>query len=239
MLVFTNCGKNIEDPEPPARPEWVGKTSPYDTTEAGIDADPSSNAIVLEWRTGSEDDLASYRIYRATGSDKNDFAFLDEVNAGASAGSISNYADEDISIGTKYFYFLRVVDLANNFSPRSDTLEYELIPKVNLLSPTGTITSNKPDFVWRDLNSLASEYVIRVAQFSPNTTIWLAAVTRQNYTGESQVLHFGNGTVFYQAQAELTPGIDYRWRIDAIADVDRNNVEIAGSESEWKYFIIE
>jgi len=239
-LLFSSCGENLEDPDPPSRPQWIEKSLPYDTTESGIDADPNGDVIVLEWLTGNEDDLDSYRIYRTSGSTEEDFILLDEMNANPVAGSESEYIDENITVGSFYFYFIRAVDQAGNLSPRSDTLEYKITQKVNILSPSGTIATVKPTFQWADPVSASSEYVIRVEQFSPNRVIWLAGLTRQTYTvGEPQSLVYGAGTVFYLAQSELSRGVNYRWRLDAVTSFNRDNTEIAGSESNWGYFIIQ
>jgi len=239
-VIFITCGENLEDPNPPARPQWVEQSLPYDTTESGVDADPDGDKINLEWPTGSEDDLNSYQIYRASGSAENKYSLIDEVDAVPVTGAVNEFVDGNILIGTQYYYFCRSVDQAGNLSPHSDTITYKLIQKVNLLSPSGTISITQPTFRWTDMSSSASEYVIRVEQISPHKVIWLSAITRQNYTiGDPQSLIYGGGEIFYLAQASLTQGINYRWRVDAIATFDRNGHEIAGSESNWGLFIIQ
>jgi len=240
FVLFSTCGKNLEDPDPPSRPQWVEKSLPYDTTESGIDADPNGDVIVLEWLTGTEEDLDFYRIYRASGSTESDFDLLDEMSADPVAGSENEYIDENVELDRIYFYFLRAVDQAGNLSPRSDTIEYKITQKVNILSPSGTISTVKPTFQWADPVSSSSEYVIRVEKISPNRVIWLAGVTRQTYSvGETQSLVYGAGTIFHLAQSELSRGVNYRWRLDAVTSFNRDNTEIAGSESNWGYFIIQ
>lgn len=238
MLLLNACGKNLEDPDPPARPEWAVKSSPYDTTESGIDANPSGDVIGLEWITGSEDDIDIYRLYRASGSIKEKFSLLEEVPSNLTAGAISTYIDDNVSIGSPYYYFLRAVDQSGNLSPRSDTIGYKLVQKVNLIEPaTSNITTVKPTFKWSDPSTSVSEYVIRVEQFIPNRVIWLSAISRQNYSSDPQSLIYGGGTVFYLAQVELSRGVNYRWRIDTVSALDRENE--AGSESNWGYFTIQ
>jgi len=240
ILFFNACGKNLEDPDPPARPEWMPKSLPYDTTETGIDAIPESDYIVLEWYTGNEDDLNTYRIYRTSRKIENKYDLLEEVPSDLMAGSINTYLDESVSIGTSYFYFLRAVDQAGNLSPRSDTIEYKLVTKVNLREPVNvTITDVKPTFKWSDVGTAASEYVIRVEQLNPIQVIWLSALSRRGYTDEIQSIKYGTENTFYLTQEELSRGVNYRWRIDAVATFNREGDEVAGSESNWGYFRIQ
>jgi len=240
ILFFNACGKNLEDPDPPARPEWVPKSLPYDTTETGIDAIPESDYIVLEWYTGNEDDLNTYRIYRTSRKIENKYDLLEEIPSDFMPGSVNTYFDENVSIGTPYFYFLRAVDQAGNLSPRSDTIEYKLVNKVNLREPlTNDITNVTPTFKWSDVGSAASEYVIRVEQLNPNRVVWLSATSRQSYTDEVQSLKYGTGSIFHLAQDKLSRGVNYRWRIDAVATFNREGDEVAGSESNWGYFRIQ
>ena len=238
ILLLNTCGKNLEDPDPPAQPEWVAKSLPYDTTETGIDAVPNGDFIQLEWYTGDEDDLSSYRIYRTSGDIENKFDLIEEIQSDLMAGSINIYLDENVSINTPYFYFLRAVDQAGNLSLRSDTVEYKLVVKVNLRGLFDTTDVN-PTFKWSDAGSAASEYVIRVEQFNPNRVMCLSATSRQSYTDEVQSLKYGTGIIFYSAQDTLSRGVDYRWRVDAVATFNREGDEVAGSESNWGYFKIQ
>lgn len=233
----TVCGPNLEDPEPPARPQWVAKSAPDDSLETGIDADPSGDIILLEWYNGAEEDLAFYRLYRAENPDEGRFELLTEVQAQMLPGEVITYIDEGVKVGTDYAYFLRAVDQAGNRSVNSDTVFYRLIPKVDILEPHGTISSTKPVFKWRDMSSPAFQYVIRVEDLTGSPVCWVGLCIRQNYLGEIQSLSYGAcGNVY---QKELTRNKSYRWRIDGIYDFDRDGNEIAGSESNWGYFTIQ
>lgn len=238
ILLLNACDPSLEDPNPPAKPEWVPKSTPYDTTESGIDADPVGDVILLEWYTGEDDDIENYRIYRASESIEEKFNLLEEVRAIINVGAVNTYIDDNVSIGIPYYYFLRAVDQAGNLSPRSDTLGYKLLQKINLYEPiSGTVSQVKPTFKWSDPTSAASEYVIRVEQFNPNRVIWISALTPQNYSGDIQSLVYGSPDVFYLAQSELSSGVSYRWRIDIVSALDRENE--AGSESYWGYFTVQ
>ncbi|HOG75316.1 MAG TPA: hypothetical protein PLQ47_03710, partial [Candidatus Marinimicrobia bacterium] len=100
-------------------------------------------------------------------------------------------------------------------------------------------TDVKPTFKWSDAGSAASEYVIRVEQFNPNRVMCLSATSRQSYTDEVQSLKYGTGIIFYSAQDTLSRGVNYRWRVDAVATFNREGDEVAGSESNWGYFKIQ
>lgn len=240
-ILFTGliaaCGPNLEDPEPPARPQWVAKSAPDDSLETGIDADPSGDIIQLEWYNGGEEDLAVYRIYRTDDPEKGLYSLLAEVSAATLPGEVITFIDEEVTVGVDYAYFLKAVDQAGNRSANSDTIQYCLIPKVDLLEPHGTISSTKPVFKWRDLASPASQYVIRVEELTGSPVCWLGMTMRQNYVGEIQSLNYGEKGKVYQQ--ELTRNKSYRWRIDGIYNFDRKGNEIAGSESNWGYFTVQ
>jgi len=236
IALLSACGENLEDPDPPARPEWVVKSLPEDTTETGIDADPNGDVINLEWLTGSEDDISNYRLYRAIDNDEDGFDLLTEIIPNLTAGTVNSYIDEDVSIDRDYFYFLRAIDQAGNLSTRSDTIRYKLVTKVNLLEPSGTISSVSPTFKWNDPSNSVSEYIIRVEQFNPHRVVWIASLIRSGYTDDEQSRSYGStGSVF---QNELSRDVIYRWRIDGVGNFDREN-EISGSESNWSYFIVQ
>jgi len=237
LFWLLSCGGNVEDPDAPVRPQWVPKSAPDDSLESGIDADPNGNVIMLEWYNGTEDDLAGYRIYRASGEDAKDFQLLTEINALAIPGAIMTYIDEAVDLRTEYAYFLRAYDQAGNFSVRSDTIHYQLIEKVDLMEPLGSVNTTRPVFKWSDLRSPATEYVIRVEQIGASHVCWLCRLVRQNYVGEIQSKTYASDGQVYQS--ELVSGQVYRWRVDCIYNFDRNGVEIAGSESNWGYFTIQ
>lgn len=237
LIGLGTCGKNIEDPDPPARPEWVPKSALDDTLETGIDADPGGDVIVLQWYNGHEEDLAVYRLYRCAGDlAQPNFTLLNEVPALTIGGVILEWVDEEVQVGVNYAYYLRAVDQAGNLSVRSDTVQYCLIPKADLVQPLGTTDQTKPTFKWSNQSNLAAQYVLRVEELAGNLC-WICLTTRQNYVGEIESLVYGNGGSVYRP--ELVRGKSYRWRVDGVFNFDRYGNEIAGSESNWGYFTVQ
>ncbi len=77
-----------------------------------------SEKLELMWLSNSEDDLAGYNLYRSTSANGN-FA---RVNASPipNASAAVNYVDEGLKIATKYYYYLKAVDVAGNESQPTD-----------------------------------------------------------------------------------------------------------------------
>ena len=83
---------------PPATPESLTATS-------GI------GSVSLNWEDNIESDLDSYNVYRGTTSGT--YTLIDNV-------ATSEYADESVSNGTKYYYAVTAVDTSGNASGNSD-----------------------------------------------------------------------------------------------------------------------
>lgn len=79
-----------------------------------------SEKLDLMWLSNTETDLAGYNLYRAT-SANGEFA---KVNASPipNASAAVTYQDEGLKIATKYYYYLKAIDVAGNESPKTDTL---------------------------------------------------------------------------------------------------------------------
>lgn len=100
--------------------------------------------IVLSWLSNGEADLAGYNLYR---SESASVAFT-KVNANPipSVVGSTTYQDEGLKIATKYYYYVKAVDVAGNESAPSQT--------VSVVTP-GILTENR---VWR---LAESPYVIQ------------------------------------------------------------------------------
>lgn len=238
LFFIIGCfGEDIEDPQPPATPRWVEKSSPGDTLERGIDAYPEGDGIFLEWHRNLDEDLEGYRIYRGEVNPDSRFSMLVDIGAFSFSGLDTSFADDSVRFGTDYFYYLIAYDQAGNKGEHSDTIRYQVIEKVGLLEPDGEISDNQPDFVWNDPSEGTdkSKYVIRVENFSSGEVIWISEVSPTYASREQLTKYNADGKARYES---LPLGESYRWRIDAIKWVDNSNRDIAGSESHWGYFII-
>ena len=237
MIFVYRCGESIEDPDPPARPLWVEKSAPTDTIESGIRPYNDGNGILLEWHPNLEEDISGYKLYR-TGEDiENKFALIADINAFKISGADTFFIDDSVNLNIDYFYYLKAYDQAGNKSEPSDTIRYCLIEKAEPSKPSGTINDIHPLFEWYYFARDAYEYVIRVEIFSPREVIWISRIRRSNYTDFSQKIFYNSdGSAVLNS---LESGVTYQWCIKSISLVDNRNFDIAGSISNWGYFIIE
>ena len=94
-------------------------------------AEPSSNKITLNWRTGVEKNITSFYIERS--SNNNDFMKVGEVDP-TGTNSRYEFVDESISrVRSIYYYRLRVVN-NNGSSQFSESLP--VIPNVSSFKRT-------------------------------------------------------------------------------------------------------
>jgi hypothetical protein len=235
LFFIIGCfGEDIEDPQPPATPRWVEKSSPEDTLECGIDAYPEGDGIFLEWYRNLDEDLEGYRIYRAEGSPDIGFSMLVDIGE---FDLDTLFFDDSVRFDIDYFYYLIAYDQAGNKSEHSDTIRYQVIEKVGLLKPSGEISERQPDFVWNDSSEGTdkSKYVIRVENYPSGEIIWISNFSPDYGSFEQKAKYNADGKARY---GSLVSGESYRWRIDAIKWLDNSNRDIAGSESNWGYFTV-
>ena len=77
-----------------------------------------SEKIDLMWISNSEDDLAGYNLYRADSANSNYIKVNGSPIPNQEASVI--YQDEGLKIATKYYYFIKAVDVAGNESSPSE-----------------------------------------------------------------------------------------------------------------------
>jgi len=121
-------------------------------------------------------------------------------------------------------------------SEASDTIEYVLIDKADLIFPTeGKEIPVKPDFKWRN-NSRTNEIVIRLEKYPTNKVVWITRFNSPSYTEDMVTIRFNfDGSAL---ASELVPGDKYRWRIDCISSTNVDGTDLEGSESVWQYFTV-
>jgi|GEM_PF-283760 len=93
----------VADTTPPAAP-------------TGLESIADDNAVVLDWSSNSEGDLAGYNVYRSTTSGSG----YGKLNG--SLVSDSNYIDYTAANGTTYYYVVTAVDTASNESDNSSQI---------------------------------------------------------------------------------------------------------------------
>jgi hypothetical protein len=159
LLIFT-C-KNQDQPEsPPQRVTIVTKTPEYAILEQGIDTIPEKDAIKLEWHPNSERNLNGYAVFRSKWPDKN---YLEITRIKEIYGTIdTTFIDDSVQVNNRYYYYIRAFIKSDLLGEPSDTVNYQLIPKPQLL---GTSLKNEV-FLFRwtysDPVSAPDDFVFRL-----------------------------------------------------------------------------
>jgi hypothetical protein len=226
LLLYTQfaileCSKSVDVQHPVPVPVVFIPWSP-DTcrSERGIDALPEKDAIQIEWIPSEESTVQAYGIYRSTDVVR-PFSMIDLVRIPDSV-----YVDESVSVGVRYFYFIRAVTREGMWSDPSDTLNYKLLEKASGLMPNG-VSEAKPVFSWEDPNREAF-YILRVLDDPSDSLIWISRFSSQ-YSGHREQIDFnadGSARVDY-----FQSGMRIRWRVDV-----ESAQENCGSESRWVVF---
>lgn len=248
ILILSNCGKEIEDPFPPSKPEWIPKSAIDDWPERGIDAEPG-NVIYLEWHPNPETDIDGYVLYRMVASDTlerfEDIAFLSISDPFRPSTS---YRDDDVTVSTqieRYYYYLRAKDTGGNLSPPSDTLNYALlraIEAITMLPQSLTDMVETPvELSWSYNYHVAMEdYVLTILETTTQELVTRAWFQPTQYIGGTESWTF---QPFWRVEdgdsvrVDLASGHSYQWRIDMQASY-HGDVEATGSESAWRYFTV-
>ncbi len=220
-LLFFNCGDDVNQFPAPKRVELVAKSPEKAIVEHGIDAVPENDAIFLEWHPNSEEHLSGYAIYRSETEDKN-FMQIGKV-ASQNKPIDTTFVDTSVSLNTRYFYFVRAYDEADQFSAPTDTVEYKLIEKPDLLYPIqDVIVDNKPNFEWENMSS--DSFYFRMEHIQSDLNWVVGKTIKYDFPENWNLDEFGITISLERGR--------YQWRIDAVG------VDHSGSESNWGYFIV-
>lgn len=245
ILNIFSCGESIEDPNPPAAPEWAVSPASENLYKIGAYPFHNDDGTQLIWKPNSEEDISGYIVYRSSADLEDKFEIIADVNAFGLGGIDTTVIDNTVSFGTDYRYFLKAYDQAGNRSQSSDTIRYRLYEKVYLSEPTGTITDYQPIFKWHDNNySNAGEYLIRLEALDTQEVIWISRFQPPNYGDFYQSIPYNKDG--YANQLSLESGISYKWCIELIwltnlivHDSTQIEYSIGGSMSNWEYFSVD
>ncbi len=231
---LTGCGLDVEDPNPPATPQWVQKSAPELWPEQGIDA-IENGAIVLEWLKNTEDDIEEYHLYRTryysvedSLGEMEEIAFIE-----SNTSTAMSYSDRTAELLIIYQYCLRAEDQSQNLSEPSDTCQYRLLQHIHLESmhPNGvsdTLDSSR-ELTWSYNYAEEMQYYIITILGQSGDLIVRESFSPGGYIGEIE-------TWIIPSDIALIPGEVYKWRIDTSGD-SKSGVEIEGSESSWAQFL--
>jgi fibronectin type 3 domain-containing protein len=102
----------VKDIFPPAQPAGV---------QAVFSSIGQKPFIDLTWTPNTETDLAGYEVFRREGNSE-------AVKITAQPVKAPSFRDENVKLGTKYFYSVLAIDLRGNRSPLSAETS-EQVPK--------------------------------------------------------------------------------------------------------------
>ncbi len=231
-LSFWNCGDTPttdEEPEtgPPAIPKIHTNNPDTPDDEWGADALADTDGIYIEWDANTEEDLVGYKVYRSTKADGG-YKLIETLSKAEVF-----YEDNDVRIGTRYYYRVTAYDEDGNESRMSEIASYMLLPKPALIEPPNqsVINTLSPVFTWLVVSDAQSHVVHVYVNTEDKKTPW------QVIWKSHERFPFEKPMAFYDEDSEATQPLEdgkrYRWRVDAIG----YGITV-GSESKWRYFTV-
>ncbi len=156
-----------------------------------LSAEEGDGSVVLSWSIENIDDISSIQVYRDTDSDPSG-----RTRIGYAGTSDTSYTDSDVTNGTTYYYWIKIIDGDSN-TYNSDAVE---------ATPTsiddGTITATATEgngFVY--LGWSADDLDIRNIQIMRNTNSTTSGRTRIGIAGTDETSYtdsdVSNGTTYY------------------------------------------
>jgi hypothetical protein len=213
------------DTEPPLTPQMRVHRRDIPDDLWGPDALTEIDGIHIEWDANAEDDLAGYRLYRAT-APSGEFVQVVTVSK-----SETFYDDTDVNLEVRYCYRVAAIDEAGNESTLSEPACYTLLRKPVLTQPPNqAVLAKTPIFRWLSIGETGF-YTVRVFVDTsdvehPFRELWYY-----------ETVDFDRFEVVYNqdstATEALMPGRQYRWRVDF------ETQRTVGSESNWWFFRME
>ncbi|UYM04017.1 choice-of-anchor D domain-containing protein [Solicola gregarius] len=113
-VVAVDGNGNRSEPSEIASITVGDQEAPLAPTELAATA--GDGQVDLEWAASASDDVAGYRIYRAT-TPTVDIAPANLIDG---LGNVAEYSDQDVENDTTYYYAVVTVDQAGNASPSSE-----------------------------------------------------------------------------------------------------------------------
>ena len=237
LLVFSflisACGLDVEDPNPPSAPVWVQKSLPEEWPERGVDAHESGR-IYLEWERQNDENVIAYRIFRAPCFNLRDSIGNFEMVARIETNQLASmqHIDNDSNAGEKYFYKLKAEDASMNLSIYSDSIYYELLPRISQdgMKPNGRLIPLGEDrrLYWMGFSYFEFErFCITIIDDNMNV-IAREEIMPTNYVGDRESWQIPSTVM-------LDSGNIYKWQVSLGANYNCG-YETAGSESAWATF---
>ena len=220
-IILSGCGK-LGGGEERALPRPLLLPPPDDLAvdERGLDAVPELDAIQVEWIPYDVQD-ATILVWRRA-EKREEFEQFARISA-----KDTLFLDEDVEIGTRYWYFLTANAAGWRDSSPSDTFSYRLLEKPFALVETG---GKLPAFRWQ-VSQTPVGYVLKLFEVDTDKKVWFASVWPDYGTLAEQVVFNFDGTAVVDS---LETGKGYRWRVDVVGP-EKNS----GAESNWRVFRVQ
>jgi hypothetical protein len=175
--------------------------------------------IALDWDANEEADLVGYRVYRST---EPDFA----VSAAGLRAEVETprFADDQIEVGTVYYYQVTAFDRGNKESEGSLAARDVALPAAELVEPIeGELAPAQALFSWRAIPEVLSYRV--VVTTSPTS----GEISDMELTSDTTAVFKGR-VLSGNQQVQLESGSIYYWKV--IASTKEGGVENSVSAVE-------
>ena len=154
--------------------------------------------ITLDWNENPETDLIGYRVYRST-----EAGFTPRVEHLILQVSVPGFIDEEIEVGTVYYYRITAIDRGGKESNVSEEVSDVALPSPVLLVPVaGAETAAPLTFTWSRLPEARAFRVIVTTSLTSGevSDIPLTSDTTAVFTGrikEGRLVTLEPGQVYY------------------------------------------
>jgi len=175
--------------------------------------------IALNWATNAETDLVGYRIYRSTEPN-----FAPSIDHLLRQVSVPGFIDEEVEVGTVYYYRSTAVDRGAKESKASAEVSDVALPSPVLLVPVaGEETAAPLTFTWGGLPGARAFRVIVTTSLTSGevSDIPLTSDTTAVFTGRIK-----DGRL-----VALEPGQVYYWKVVASTHVEGVENSVSRVES--------
>ncbi len=213
----SSSGPEVRKPDPPV---IVPKSAENSAIEKGVDAIPEMDAVFFEWHRPLMK-IRIWKVYKRK-TESGSFRFLADVS-----NVDTSFIDQNVQIGSRYWYYVTAVGLNGRESLPSDTVDYKLLGKVTSL---GNTLDTHPVFEWSTSWVAPIYYILRLYKNTQHTPIWITMVY-PSYQGQRETVAYNSDGLAVEKSLEINK--TYAWRVDEVGSETNS-----GSESNWKIFTV-
>ena len=175
--------------------------------------------ITLDWSENPETDLVGYRVYRST-----EAGFTPSVEHLQMQVSGPGFIDEEIEVGTVYYYRITAIDGGGKESKASEEVSDVALPSPVLLVPVaGEETSAPLTFTWSRLPEA------RVFRVIVTTSLTSGEVSDMPLTSDTTAVFAGR--IKEGRLVTLEPGQVYYWKVVASTHAEGAENSVSRVES--------